>query len=211
MRWSLSALGVAVLVFAAASTAHAATVEFINWSMSGSDTVIPTFTVSDDPAGKFKVTVDISPSSPNAYGEVTGIYFDLVPNVLVDADITGETVGGGTIHTDFATNDSKINGVTNLNLGDFDYILGYKDGSNKGEVPIMFFVSDKGGTITLADWDSVGVRWQVVGENGPGSGSDKEASTTVQAVPLPGAVWLFGTGVLGLLGIGYTRRRKAAA
>ena len=30
-------------------------------------------------------------------------------------------------------------------------------------------------------------------------------------VPIPGAVWLFGTGVLGLLGIGYTRRRQAAA
>ncbi|MGF1641741.1 MAG: hypothetical protein ACFCUO_12395 [Rhodospirillales bacterium] len=34
-------------------------------------------------------------------------------------------------------------------------------------------------------------------------------STT--AVPIPGAVWLFGTGLLGLLGIGYSRRRKAAA
>jgi len=30
-------------------------------------------------------------------------------------------------------------------------------------------------------------------------------------VPLPGAVWLFGSGVLGLLGIGYSRRRQAAA
>ena len=30
-------------------------------------------------------------------------------------------------------------------------------------------------------------------------------------VPIPGAVWLFGSGVLGLLGIGYTRRRRAAA
>ena len=31
------------------------------------------------------------------------------------------------------------------------------------------------------------------------------------ATPIPGAVWLFGTGVLGLLGLGYTRRRQAAA
>ena len=29
--------------------------------------------------------------------------------------------------------------------------------------------------------------------------------------PIPGAVWLFGTGLLGLLGIGYTRRRQATA
>ncbi len=33
----------------------------------------------------------------------------------------------------------------------------------------------------------------------------------VTPVPLPGAVWLFGSGVLGLLGIGYSRRRQAAA
>jgi hypothetical protein len=31
------------------------------------------------------------------------------------------------------------------------------------------------------------------------------------AVPIPGAVWLFGSGVLGLLGVGYSRKRKAAA
>ena len=33
----------------------------------------------------------------------------------------------------------------------------------------------------------------------------------IHVVPIPGAVWLFGSGVLGLLGIGYSRRRKAAA
>ena len=37
------------------------------------------------------------------------------------------------------------------------------------------------------------------------------ASITHTVVPIPGAVWLFGSGVLGLLGIGYTRRRRAAA
>ena len=206
MERSLGALGMAAALVVAASVANAATVEFINWSQSGSDTVIPTFTVSDDPAGNFKVSVDISPSSPNGYGEITGIYFDLVPNVLVDGDITGETVGRGTTHTHFVTNDRKINGVTNLNLGDFDYILGYKDGNDKGQVPIMFFVSDKGGTISLADWDRVGIRWQTVGENGPGSGSDKEVSTSV--VPIPSAVWLFGT---ALAGLGLFARRKIAA
>ena len=32
-----------------------------------------------------------------------------------------------------------------------------------------------------------------------------------QVVPIPGAVWLFGSGVLGLLGVGYSRRRQVAA
>ena len=35
--------------------------------------------------------------------------------------------------------------------------------------------------------------------------------TGFATTPIPGAVWLFGTGLLGLLGIGYTRRRRAAA
>ncbi len=30
-------------------------------------------------------------------------------------------------------------------------------------------------------------------------------------VPIPGAAWLFGSSVLGLLGVGYSRRRRAAA
>jgi hypothetical protein len=40
---------------------------------------------------------------------------------------------------------------------------------------------------------------------------DPATATGFVATPIPGAVWLFGSGVLGLLGIGYTRRRRAAA
>ena len=48
----------------------------------------------------------------------------------------------------------------------------------------------------------------------PGTGSTDGfdiAAFSVTPVPIPGAVWLFGSGVLGLLGVGYSRRRKAAA
>jgi hypothetical protein len=54
--------------------------------------------------------------------------------------------------------------------------------------------------------------------SGPlGPGSDRDFNdvvievVNVAPVPLPGAAWLFGSGVLGLLGIGYSRKRKAAA
>lgn len=195
-----------VVLLALLAPAKAATIEFINWSQDGSETVIPTFTVSDDPVGKFKVTIGINTLlSPHDYGEVTGIYFDLVPNLLTDADITMETVGGGTTHTHFATNTDRINGVTNLNLGNFDYILGYKDGDDKGEIPIMFFVDDKGGTITLDDWDRVGLRLQSVGVVGSGGGSDKEVSTTPSAVPLPASLPMF---LMALAGIGLIVRRR---
>lgn len=197
------------LLWIADSNAEAATISFTDWSESGSETVIPVFSVSDDPDGKFKVTVEIAASSPNQYGEITGIFFDVDTSngvAIVESDITGETVGGGTTHTDWATNTNKINGVTNISpLAAFDYVLGYKNGNDKGEVPIMFFVDDQNGALTLNDWERVGVRWQVVGENGPGNGSDKEESTSV--VPIPGAVWLFGTGLMALLG--FARRKRA--
>lgn len=46
--------------------------------------------------------------------------------------------------------------------------------------------------------------------NGLGNGvSNIYAFTTVTAVPLPAAVWLFGTAILALLGV--TRRRRMAA
>ncbi len=48
----------------------------------------------------------------------------------------------------------------------------------------------------------------VKGSGGPGSYA---GTLELAAVPIPGAAWLFGSGVLGLLGIGYTRRRQAAA
>jgi hypothetical protein len=209
-KTAAASLACAVFILLAAGAPNAATISFTNWSESGSDTVIPVFTVSDDPDGKFKVTVEISASSPNQYGEITGIFFDVDTSngvAIVESDITGETVGGGTTHTHWATNTNKINGVTNISpLAAFDYVLGYKDGNEKGEVPIMFFVADQSGALTLDDWERVGVRWQVVGENGPGSGSDKEESTSV--VPIPGAAWLFGTGLLALFG--FVRRKRAA-
>ncbi|MGF1640716.1 MAG: hypothetical protein ACFCUO_07180 [Rhodospirillales bacterium] len=44
-----------------------------------------------------------------------------------------------------------------------------------------------------------------------GVGCNDYAVAGVAAVPLPGAVWLFGSGLLAMLGVGYTRRRKPAA
>ena len=43
------------------------------------------------------------------------------------------------------------------------------------------------------------------------SAATTQFDASITTVPIPGAVWLFGTGVLALLGIGYTRRRQAAA
>ena len=201
-----TAMAVSLLI---STSSGAATIEYGDWSESGSDTVIPTFTVSDDYAGKFKVSIDVNKAeSPNDFAKITGIYFDLGDDVISQADITGESVTGSLPgYTHFASNDDGIKGVTLLNLGDFETILGYKSKNNKADAPVSFFVSDHNGALTLDDWGKVGIRFQAVGVNGFGEGSDKEISTKSQLVaPIPAAVWLFGSGLMGLVGM--TKRRK---
>lgn len=205
---------VAALAMSVVAPSYAATLSYSNWSESGSDTVIPIFTVNDDEAGKFRVDVNINTtSSPNDFAKITGIYFDLGENIITQADITNEVIGGSlTGHTHFASNASKINGVTNLNLGKFETVLGYKQGSNKADAPLSFYVSDHGGSLTLADWGKVGVRFQSVGENAFGGGSDKEMSDTGTLLaptptPIPAAAWLFGTGIMGFIGMAKKRKK----
>ena len=202
----VTAMAVALVV---STSGNAATLSYGSWSESGTNTVIPTFTVSDNYDGKFKVSVNINRAdSPNDFAKITGIYFDLGDDIISQADITGESITGSLSgHTHFASNENEIKGVTLLNLGDFETILGYKSKNNKADSPVSFFVSDHGGALTLNDWGKVGVRFQNVGVNGFGEGSDKEISTRSQLVaPIPAAVWLFGSGLMGLIGI--TKRRK---
>jgi len=194
---------------------NAATISYGDWSKDGSDTVIPVFTVNDDVVGVFRVDIKIDiDDSPNDYAKVTGVYFDLGNDDIVEADITNEDPMA---HTDFATNASEIHGVTELNQGDFEVVLGYKDRSNKSDLPMYFYVSDHDGALTLADWGRVGIRFQVVGENDFGEGSDKEVSltsaivpdNTPNPVPLPAAVWLFGSAFVGLMGVARKRTKVA--
>ena len=79
-HFNVRSLAVAAAVCFAAvlpDSAQSATIEFTNWSRSGTDTVIPTFTISDDPLDRFRVNIAIDPLSPNQFGKVTGIFFDL--------------------------------------------------------------------------------------------------------------------------------------
>jgi len=56
------------------------------------------------------------------------------------------------------------------------------------------------GLLTHDDFDSTQAKWEINAE------ADNNYSMTVAAVPVPAAVWLFGTGLIGLVGIA---RRKA--
>lgn len=68
-------------------------------------------------------------------------------------------------------------------------------------------------TTTLGPDVSGGITLQLKAACGPVAGCTSEAyfdnvSVTVEAIPVPAAVWLFGSGLIGLIGI--ARRRKAA-
>jgi len=61
------------------------------------------------------------------------------------------------------------------------------------------------GVLTGNGFDPTGATWSFSGES-PTSYSMTITSTGIPAVPVPAAVWLFGSGLLGLVGIA---RRKA--
>ena len=192
-------VGIFAVVFGAPAPAMIVdTISFTTWTGNNAVDVTPSFTVGLDDGGFFAVSVDIDIGSTYT-GQITGIYFDLGVDGFAESNISGST------HTDYATDASGINGVTNLNLGNFDVILGYSPKTNS--FPVMFNVAQ--GTLGLDDWTRVGVRWQDT--TGP-EGSDKTVSVTAvrdtppTSLSEPMTLGLFG---LGFAIIGLLRRPKA--
>jgi hypothetical protein len=173
-------------------------ISFTGWFGNNAVDVTPTFEVGLDDGGFFAVSVGIDAGSTYV-GELTGIYFDLGVDGFAEGNISNST------HTNYATDDTKIIGITNLNLGEFDVILGYSPKANA--FPVTFNVAQGG--LNLGDWTRVGARWQST--NGP-EGSDKTVSiTAVRETPPTGlhepmTLGLFG---LGLAFVGLQRRRQA--
>jgi len=188
--------GLAVLLAGTpASALIVDSIAFTAWTGNNAVDVTPTFNVALDDGGFFAVSVGIDSNSMYT-GELSGIFFDLGVDGFAESNISGST------HTDYATDADSINGVTNLNLGDFDVILGYKPFANN--FPVTFNVAQGG--LSLDDWTRVGVRWQAT--NGPEK-SDKTISITATrdtpttSLPEPTTFGLVG---LGLVLVGLRKR-----
>ena len=185
---------------ALSASANAAMVSFTDWSSTNNPLlVLPVFTVTETTGG-FDVSIDIDGASPET-GKLSGIFFDLSDSIT-QGDIGSFLV---TI-SDFDNNTNNLGGGVNVTpFPAFDVGIGFAQTTLNSA--FTFFVSDLGGTLGLDDWTRVALRFQTVGDDG--EGSDKLlSSTTISEVPLPGAVWLMGA---GLAGLGFARRKKAAA
>ena len=205
--------------------AGAATITFGNYTSSnGADKLNPLVTVSDDPAGSFLVTVSqIAPSD----GHLNLIAFDLGSATFASADVTNVTHDGSllsfqSVCTNTGPNQVKsgnycVGGTVplggnsnNLNPFDttaFDVVLAFFNNNSIADLgsTLTFNLSDKGGTLTLDDFASVGLRYQSANNQ---AGSDKLIGEPVNPAPVP----LPAAGLLLLGGIGAlaaAARRKA--
>lgn len=185
--------------------ASADTIQFTNFTHSGSDAVDWVVSIDDDTAGVFTVNVGIDPSSPNIFADITGVAFSIsgaISGGLLATHIVDTTSPASDWAASYIGPASKFgegSGQVNFeggSIGLFDAALGYASG------PLMltsvrFTVSNLGGVLDLSDWTKFGVRSQSVGDTEFGTGSSKDWSTTASAVPAP-------SGIVGLLGLAAT-------
>ncbi len=202
----LVALGVSVV----SSTASAATISFGAFESTNTPLLVtPTVSVNDDLAGLFEVTVGIDGGSSET-GLLSGIFFDL------SSSITQSDISGTPAITNFDNNTKNVGGGVNLN-GGFNpsgeaavFDVGFRFAQTDISTALVFTVSDLGGTLALADWTRIGLRFQSVTTNGEGTeGSDKLIGyPQVSVVPLPAGLPLYAAGLAVLGFFGWRRRNK---
>ncbi len=132
---------------------------------------------------------------------ILGVDVSLVTQVFTGYDVTN--VDNDMFNGDWSVSDPSITHLAFKSDGYF----------------ILAEVNDTSGTWDNFDWDIVGICPDTICTGGPrpytnddftNNGGNIAALSNVRAftvVPVPAAVWLFGSGLLGLVGI--ARRRRA--
>jgi hypothetical protein len=195
-------------------TANAASISFTNWVSNDAAVGNYTVTVSEAGSGSFNFSVSSSNSEP------LGFLVDL-GNISVNVNQSNvQSANPSGAVTLFAVNTDSTNCGNGCNLNGLSIPL--SDPNNKWEM--VFSLGQPGSgqdggvnsfswtmtgltNVVLSNFSLVGIRSQDL-TGYPGFTSDKAYSNTT--VPIPAAAYLFGSALLGMVGIGYRRNRKQA-
>jgi hypothetical protein len=225
--WRLAILLSAVAVLRDVPTASAAAIYFDldPFTESSADANV---TVDDDTPGVFTVTVQIVPESVTGnIGDITGVFFNLSDDVALGdiTSVTGGPIIGFANNTNNLGNGVNLNGGGPANPGLFDVGLRYA-GFSTDDVQLVVFTIDNpigaGGTFTLDDFISFGLRLQTVGPAGGSRGGSSKMfgddpipvveedneEPIPSSAPEPSTLALAAIGGLSLIA-GLRRRRKS--
>ena len=128
----------------------------------------------------------------------TGMHFTSSPIIVIDNDVNGD--GGFTKTLDFSGWGVTWNGIAAINMGSGNHSGGAGDGlatitcSDVSCSQSSTFMLDYFAAVPLNDPSGFGGVQYALHLEGQVGG-------TVSAVPVPAAVWLFGSGLIGLIGI----------
>ena len=151
---------------------------------------------------------------PNPLNDWSGTLPMNTPGVLIPAAFNFNGFLGD---TDIVANGAGLSGDvdgTNLTLDLSNFAIIWNGGNvpqNPNPASATNPTITYDGTTFTAEWSSL-----IAGS--PGGAFDgktgnwvMQGTVSTSAVPIPAAVWLFGSGVMGLAGVARRRRRKAAA
>jgi len=168
--------------------------------------------------------LDANDGAPGVLAAVTGqIDVDAGTFSLASEDTffgVNWSTSGGTLYGEGTYTVSTVDPAPGVSGGDYTFTVGagqlganidFAWGGTTGiDVVMVWDVIDNGdGTTSYisTDWDNNGVLGAGM-IDGPFGGFSANFDMTTSEVPVPAAVWLFGSGLIGLAGI--ARRRKAA-
>lgn len=176
--------------------------------------------VFDDGGVAGSVTLTMSVAATVGEADVTAMYFNLNP--ALDPASLGFTRDGGTgptaANTTINTGTDAFGPVGGDGIYDIEFDLPPSPGQNAARFnageDLVYTITAAG--LTASDFNFFATPGPGAGNAGPflsvarfqSTGPDPfDGSDFVGAVPVPAAVWLFGSGLLGLVGI--ARRKRA--
>jgi hypothetical protein len=221
-RFGLAAIPAALLFAASAASVQAASVTFNYTQSFGAvppDGPAPYATATFDDfggVGSVQLTMQVAPTVGEA--DVTGMYFNLDPSMdpttlsFTRDSGTGPSAADTTISTGIDGFKAGGDGLYDI-LFDFPPPPGLNGASFNAGEDLVYTITGTG--LTASSFNFFGTPGPGDGNPGPylsvarfqSTGPDPfDGSDFVGAVPVPAAVWLFGSGLLGIAGI--ARRKK---